>query len=443
MKINLLEKIKGNAVLRSIYILVSGNIIGRLIALFTLPIVSRLYSLEDFGENSVIIATAGIIVNLGGLGLNSAVMAPSSDKESSIVFKVALYSSSSIYLFLLVFFLVLSPWYELVQTTLPYLLTCFLIFLLAFSSQLNSLLNIYVNRQGMNRVLFNNAIISAVSTLFITIPFGLMSFGVIGLVGAALISSLVCALQMIYYANPFKEKIIRSDFITIFKKYKDFIFYQYPSNFIGNFAALYPMRFFSSNFGNVKLGTYNMNDRILGIPLNFLAAPITTIYFRTASQQKNQLDQLARFTYRLIKNIMLVAIIPIIVLVLWGEELFGFVLGNQWSAAGKMASVLVIQYVFNFCSNSISYCRVALNRQKLNLWVTIIRLILTVISLFFGVYIYEDLFDIVVLFSISMTLFFIIDIALNFYAMQRYIVRFLIFSFVYALLAFVLVFLVG
>lgn len=443
MKINLLEKIKENEVLRSISILVSGNIIGRLIALLTLPIVSRLYSLEDFGENSVIIATAGIIVNLGGLGLNSAVMAPSSDKESSIVFKVALYSSSSIYLFLLVFFLVLSPWYELVQTTLPYLLTCFLIFLLAISSQLNSLLNIYVNRQGMNRVLFNNAIISAVSTLFITIPFGLMSFGVIGLVGAALISGLVCALQMIYYANPFKEKIIWSDFITIFKKYKDFIFYQYPSNFIGNFAALYPMRFFSSNFGNVKLGTYNMNDRILGIPLNFLAAPITTIYFRTASQQKNQLDQLARFTYRLIKNIMLVAIIPIIVLVLWGEELFGFVLGNQWSAAGKMASVLVIQYVFNFCSNSISYCRVALNRQKLNLWVTIIRLILTVISLFFGVYIYEDLFDIVVLFSISMTLFFIIDIALNFYAMQRYIVRFLIFSVVYALLAFVLVFLVG
>ena len=115
---------------------------------------------------------------------------------------------------------------------------------------------------------------------------------------------------------------------------------------------------------------------------------------------------------------MLVAIIPIIVLALWGEELFGFVLGNQWSAAGKMASVLVIQYVFNFCSNSISYCRVALNRQKLNLWVVLIRLILTVISLFFGVYMYEDLFDIVVLFSISMTLFFIIDMALNFYAMQ-------------------------
>ena len=56
---------------------------------------------------------------------------------------------------------------------------------------------------------------------------------------------------------------------------------------------------------------------------------------------------------------------------------------------------------------------------------------------------YEDLFDIVVLFSISMTLFFIIDMALNFYAMQRYIVRYLIFSVVYALSAFVLVFLVG
>jgi O-antigen/teichoic acid export membrane protein len=443
MKINLLEKIKGNAVLRSISILVSGNIIGRLIALFTLPIVSRLYSLEDFGENGVITATAGIIVNLGGLGLNSAVMAPDNDKESSIVFNVAFYSASFIYLFLFVVVLFLSPWYELVKTSLPYILTCLLIFLLAFSSQLNSLLNIYVNRKGMNRLLFNNSIISAVSTLFITIPLGVMSFGVIGLVGAALISGLVCAIQMVYYTNPFKEKIYWRDFITVFRKYKDFIFYQYPSNAIGGFASQYSTRFLSSNFGNEKLGTYNMNDRILGIPLNLLAVPISTIYFRTASQQKNQLDQLARFTYRLIKNIMLVSIIPIVVLALWGEELFGFILGSEWSAAGKMASVLVIQYVFNFCSDSISYCRVTLNRQKLNLWVVVIRLILSVFSLFVGIYMYKDLFDVVVLFSITMTLFFIIDMALNFYSMQRYIVRYLIFSVVYALSAFVLVFLVG
>jgi uncharacterized membrane protein len=58
-------------------------------------------------------------------------------------------------------------------------------------------------------------------------------------------------------------------------------------------------------------------------------------------------------------------------------------------------------------------------------------------------YIFDNLFDVVVLFSISMTMFFIIDMALNFYAMQKYIVRYLIFSVVYALSAFVLVFLIG
>ena len=443
MRINLLEKIKRNDVLKSISILVSGNIIGRFIALVTMPIVSRLYSPEEFGENGVIVATAAIIVNLGGLGLNSAVMAPNNDKESNIVFKVAFFTSSFIYIVLFFLSLVFSSWYQLAHTTLPYLITCSMIFLVAFSSQLNSLLNVYINRKGMNRVLFYNAIISSLSTLFITIPLGFLRFGVLGLIGAALVSGLLCALQMIYHANPFREKIIWSDFKTVFKKYKNFILYQYPSNFIGSFATQYPTRFFSANYGNEKLGNYNMNERILGIPLHFLAAPITIIYFRTASQQQDQRDELARFTYRLIKNIMLVAIIPIVVLALWGEKLFGFALGNQWSAAGKLASVLVIQYVYDFCSSSISYCRVALNRQKLNLWVVIIRLILAVASLYIGMYIFEDLFAVIVLFSISMTVFFVIDMALNFYALQRYMVKYLIFSVVYALLAFLLVFLVG
>ena len=442
MKINLLEKIRRNEILKSISILVSGNIIGRVIALITMPIVSRLYSPEDFGENGVIIATAAIIVNFGSLGLNSAVMLADNDKESSIVFKVTFFTSTFIYFIIFFFFFFFSLWYKIAQTTLPYYVTCSLIFLITLFSQLNGLLNIYVNRKGLNKVLFYNAIISSLSTLFITIPLGFYNFGVIGLLGAAIFSSIVCAIQMIYHANPFLEKIIWRDFITVFKKYKNFILYQFPSNFIGSFAQQLPTRFLSANFGNEKLGIYNMNERILGIPIHFLAAPITTIYFRTASQQKDRLDELARFTFRLIVRIMLVAIIPIIVLSFWGEELFGFALGDQWRSAGKLASILVIQYVFDFCSSSISYCRVALNRQKLNLWVVIIRLIITVSSLYIGMYIYEDLFTVIVMFSIGMTVFFVIDMALNFYALQNYMMKYLFFSVIYASLAFLVVFLV-
>lgn len=442
MKIGLLERIKKNDFVRSVSVLVSGSIIARLIAVFTLPIVSRLYTPENFGENGVILATAAIIGSIGSFGLNSAVMIPKSDKESDIVFKVAFITSTTIYIILFFLAFVFSQSYQLTQTSLPYLVTCLFIFLLAFSTQLSGLLNTYINRKGMNKVLFYNSIISALATLIVTIPLGLLKVGVLGLVSASLVSGIICSLQMIYHANPFNQKVTRKDFMFVFKKYKDFVFYQYPSNFIGTFARQFPTRFLSTNYGNEKLGTYNMNERIFGIPMQLLATPITTVYFRTASKLQDQTTNLARMTFSLITNIMLVSIIPIVMLALWGEDLFSFVLGSQWANAGKLASVLVVQYVFNFCSNSISYCRVALNRQKLNLWIDILRLVIVVFSLYIGIYIYKDLFTVIVLYSISMTLYYIIDMAFNFFTLKRYIVKYLIFSTVYALLAFLLVFLI-
>lgn len=439
---SLLERFKNNDFVKSVSVLVSGSIIARLIGLFTLPIVSRLYSPEDFGENGVILATAAIISSLGSLGLNSAVMIPKSDKESDIVFKVAFFTSTSIYITLFLLAFIFSQSYQLAKTSLPYLITSLLIFLLAFSSQLSGILSTYINRKGMNRVLFYNSIISALATLFVTIPLGFLKVGVLGLVIASLVSGLICSMQMIYHANPFKQKITKRDFILVFKKYKDFVIYQYPSNFIGTFAIQLPTRFLSANYGNDKLGIYNMNERIFGIPLQLLATPITTVYFRTASKLQDQTDDLARLTFKLIRNIMLVSIVPIVILALFGEELFSFALGSQWATAGKLASVLVVQYVFNFCSDSISYCRVALNRQKLNLWIVIIRLIIVVSSLYIGMYIYNDVFSVVVLYSISMTLYYIIDMAFNFIALKKYTIKYLIFSTIYALLAFLLVFLI-
>lgn len=443
MKIKFIEKIKENDFWRSVSVLVSGTILAKIIGLITFPIISRLYAPKDFGENAVIIATASIILSLGALGLNSAVMLPKNDKESSIVLKVTFFSSLIIYSIIFFLIIVFSRYLQIVQISIPYLLASSFIFLIAVSRQLEELLKIYINRKGMNRVLFNNSIIHSLATLIVTVPLGFLKFGVIGLLSASILSALLSVVQMMCFANPFKQKIVWKDFIAVYNEYKKFIFYQYPAKLIGTFAIQYPTRFFSSNYGNIKLGSYNMSERILGIPMQLLAAPITNVYFRTASKYQEKTNSLADFTFKIIISIMLFAIIPILVLALWGEELFSLILGSQWVGAGKIASVLVIQYVYNFSTNSISYCRVVLNRQKLNLLIVIIRLLIVVSSLYWGMIIYKNLFNVIIIYSVGMTGFYILDMTFNFIALKKYVLKYLIFSTVYALLAFALIFLLN
>ena len=73
-----------------------------------------------------------------------------------------------------------------------------------------------------------------------------------------------------------------------------------------------------------------MNEKILGIPIRIIGAPINTVYFRTASEYYKKGKSLADFTFSLIIKILLIALFPIIVTVIWGEQIFSLILGPNW-----------------------------------------------------------------------------------------------------------------
>ncbi|MBS4025865.1 MAG: oligosaccharide flippase family protein [Clostridia bacterium] len=427
----LVSQLKANIFWKSVAVLVSGTALAQLIGIFTTPVISRLYDPRAFGEYAILVSTAAIILSIVTLGLNSAVMVPISDDESDEVLMVAFFTMLFLSTAILMVMLVTSPFIHFFDPGINYILACILVYGFIVINSLRGLLNIYVNRKRLNRVLFYNALIGALATLLITIPLGVLELGSFGLIIAAIIGGVVSIIQMICHNNPFKRLPNLSTFKNVYRRYKDFILYQYPSNFIENFAIQLPTQTFSITFGNANLGSYSMNEKILGIPIRLIGTPINTIYFRTASEYYKQGKNLAEFTFSLITKIMLVAFLPIVVTVFWGEQIFSWVLGTNWSEAGKLAGFLIVQYVFMFCANCTSYCRVAIGKQKTNLVVSILRLAIIGTSIFAGIYLFGDLFNTIIFFTIASTLYLIIDMAINFYCMGKYWVRYTVFAVVY------------
>ena len=68
--------------LKSISVLFSGNLIANAISFASVPIISRIYNQESFGEYAVLTSLATILTGIASLGLNSAIMAPKNDDES-------------------------------------------------------------------------------------------------------------------------------------------------------------------------------------------------------------------------------------------------------------------------------------------------------------------------------------------------------------------------
>jgi len=181
-----------------------------------------------------------------------------------------------------------------------------------------------------------------------------------------------------------------------------------------------------------------MSDKILGIPSRLIAAPIGTVYFRTISEHHKQNKDFSKFTFKLIISLMTIAFIPLVVLIIWGEPIFAFVLGNEWGIAGKVSSFMAFVYIMYFCETVTSYCRVAIGRQKANFWISLVRLLITIVSLVVGIFIFETFFATIILFSITIASYLVADMFINFHYLGKYKYSYLIYSTVYFFVIFTL-----
>ena len=341
------SRLATNSFWTSVLTLASGATLAQFIGLFTTPLVSRLYEPKAFGDLAVMNSVAAIVFNVSGLGLTSAVMIPSSDRECRDVFMVAFLSQWAIATAVFLTLMAVSRFVRLFDAGVDYTVACLLIYVMTVYRGLGGLLSIYVNRRGLDRVLFYNSLISALATLCVTIPLGVLGAGGLGLIAANIIAGAVSILQMTYHARLFSGLPRMSTFRGVYRQYKDFIRYQYPSNFVATSAIQLPTQVLSAVFGNVSLGAYSMCEKVLGIPSRLIGAPINTVYFRTASKYHKEGRDLARFTFLLVTRIHASCHCTIAITVFWGERLFvgSWVLAGR---AGRLASLLIVQYVFAF-----------------------------------------------------------------------------------------------
>ena len=217
---NLIKKIKKMEFIRSISTLVSGNVVAQIIGLFSVPIVSRLYSQEAFGEFNIIISAGAIVTTFATIGLTSAIMVPKEETKAQDVFYTAFITQFVISTVFLIISLLLVPYIHFFTTDIPYQLACILLYIYIILSNTSALLSTYVNRQKKYKVLFWNSLIGALATLFITLPLGLLGWGSIGFIVASIGSLFAANAQMLLRVNPFKKFMNFKEMFAIIKEFK-------------------------------------------------------------------------------------------------------------------------------------------------------------------------------------------------------------------------------
>lgn len=423
-------------IIKSISTIASGSLLGYGLNTILLPILSRVFSPKEMGEYDLIISSASIYLGILCLGMITAIMLPAKEEEAKAICKTIFTSvvvGSTVGIIAL---LVIRDKYRLFEIDQSYTWACALLYLYLILYNAQSVCYAYANRRKKYKALFWNPIIYAIFNVGLSIVFGLIGMKTLGYMLGTVCGTFLTIVFLCLHANPFAGEYSITMVKDILKKYRSFPLIQMPSNFISILSAQFPTQFLGRMFGSTMLGGYTMACKVLSMPVSLLATPINNVYYRTAAEKLRRNEEAGSFAFKLIKVSINIAIIPIFILMVWGEWICAFFLGEDWRVAGSYMGILGIYYLMYFCNSCLSGTLILVDRKKLNLFSVIIKVMLNLIVFSLSAVMDWGLIKTIIIYTAEETLFQTIIMGISLYYMQypiRKYIRFVV-SYVFILL---------
>jgi len=347
--------------LKKILILFSGNSLAFVIQLAVAPILTRLYNPEDFGAFANVMAICGILAILGGLRFEQAIIKSAENNKESLLsaltIRVSLILFVILALVLLLFGDQLIAGFDLESINLLSLAWILGVFTLWFGVFGNLVLS-----RGKFRRLSSAKVVYAALVAVLSILFHYYPVGVNGLVIATTIAFPIAAL--IFYRD-IAEVIRASKALpasSLMKEYAEYPKWNLPLAIADSLNQQFLFNLlFTVLFGLEAMGLYAITWRYLKAPIRLLQSSISSVFYREAVNSPTEAYSFFKSTIR--QSGLLIAPLILVVL-LYGPELFAFALGEEWYEAGRIARCIIPMVAVGLISGSVSAVPLLVEAQK-------------------------------------------------------------------------------
>ena len=353
--------------------LILAAIGGQALTFLITPILSRLYTPEDFAIWILFIAISSTAIVGSAFRYDISILLPDSVRDS---IKLSILSVKNI----------------LATTCLSFLI---LAALFIYKPNINisfALVPISILIGGMNLVLTANLnykkayakiAFSKFSQTFTTLACNILLYFILDFKvdGFALVLSIVAGQVtcMKIQCNSLKLNLKRSSSllykkypINIAKKYYDFAFFSLPSCYLENIKTWLPVFVLGIIFTNEIVGEYALANRILIIPLAIIGTSLSHVLLKDFSEKLNNKESLLSSIFVIWRTSFILLLIPALIIFIYGEHLISIFLGDQWSITGQLITLLIIPTMFNFCLNLTSVSHAVLRLQHFSLIISIL-----------------------------------------------------------------------
>ncbi len=352
--------------------LFSGSVITQILAIATLPILTRMFDPADFGVAALFIAITTICATVACLRFEFAIILPERDHEAVNVAGLSILCAVGVSLLLVLLLYLFGPsfatWFDLEEVE-SYFLWIPLVVFLSGAVQVIHKWNARFNRFGRQSI---TMVLRRLTASLGGITAGLLGFATGGaLVVVQVIATATGFLMAGILGLPSLCVALRSGFSIrqvggMARRYRRLPLFNSWAAVLNALSVLLPTLLLAGFFSTAVAGLYALSYRLVVLPIRTLGGSIQQVFFRRAADAKNQ-GVLGDLVGRTLRFLLLMVGFPFFLLGMVGPQLFVVVFGAEWQDAGLYAQILSPWLMFVFLGNPLASLNIVLGIEHMGL----------------------------------------------------------------------------
>ena len=328
------ERFKNNIFFQNILVVAGGNSVAKLIGILATPIITRLYTPEDYGIYTVfmsIIAITGSIVTLRySVTIPLAKEEKTADNLIKLCFLVT-FSLSLLWLLIVAIFKGKISEHFQIDNLQHFLWLIPIVFL---GKGIYETLNSCAIRNKGFKLITRTKVSQSVSSSVVNIGFGLLKVAPLGLL-LGVITQEIAGVGNLFS----KMRNVRPDFFnknslkdikTVAIRYKDFPLIQSWSQFLLASGAQLPVILLGLYYDNQVVGVFGLAMSMISLPMDLIGQSVAQVYYaEIAKIGKDNSVKIYSLSISLIKKLFIIGLFPVGLLIAFGPWLFKLVFGPE------------------------------------------------------------------------------------------------------------------
>jgi len=382
---------------KNVLTLMTGSSIAQVLPIAFTPILTRLFSPEEFGVFAFYVSIISFLLVISSGRYEQAIVLPKEDKDAINVFGLSFFIlivyvlSISLFLFFFTDYIRISldkpeldPWIWLIPVCV-FFASSYRIFTywsnrkkrfsktsLSVMTQTSSRVFVQIVG-GMKRfstLVHDLGLINFMKSIFdknYVLPIGVTPLGVGSFVLSYFVGFFIGTIVFLF--SFLKHDWKKLEFVNRKSMIKQAIIYKkFPKinslHALGDeFKNVGVNTVLIYSFSDVILGFYSMTFRIIRAPLSVIGNSFAQVFYQKSAEMYADNRNLVPLIKSTVKKLSLIALPIFLSILLFGPYMFGFVLGEKWKIAGEYAQYLTPWLFLNFTIAPIQQIAVILNKQ--------------------------------------------------------------------------------